>query len=46
MTYDEPQMLSHGGNEAVVMQHDAQAFEERFALVLGGHSFREIIGKD
>ena len=43
-SYDEPQMLADGGQCAIVATHQAEAFDERGAVVAGGHAFLQVVG--
>ena len=40
----EPQVHCGGGNDSVVVRHDAEAFHERASVVLCGHSAVEVVG--
>lgn len=40
---DKPQVLADGGQCAVVAAHEAEAFDERGAVVAGGHTFLQVV---
>ena len=40
----EPQVLANGGQCAVVSAHEAEALDERGAVVAGGHALLQVVG--